>query len=254
MDSTLKMSIHERLALLDLVDVLDQISTAAEFCICMDTDMQRIFPHEMMVCGIANLEGENIMPYRMLLNHFPQAYMDSLRTADGGINSALIERWRATRKPVLVELDHNIDDWPATWVENARKHGFKNFAQHGFIDFAGATGSSFAFSGLPGRLRAKHAYILTHIVPHLHIALMKSMTEYTEPSKPPSPPSTIALTSRQQEVLQWLSSGKTNWEIGQILGTTEDTIKYHLSQIFSKLHVSSRAQAVAEALRLNIIK
>jgi len=56
------------------------------------------------------------------------------------------------------------------------------------------------------------------------------------------------LTSRQKEVLLWLCEGKTNWEIGKILGTTPDTIKYHVSQILLRLNVVSRAQAVAKVL------
>jgi LuxR family transcriptional regulator, quorum-sensing system regulator CviR len=59
----------------------------------------------------------------------------------------------------------------------------------------------------------------------------------------------VALTMRQKEVLRWLCEGKTNWEIGKILGTTQDTAKYHVAQIFLRLNVVSRAQAVAKALQ-----
>lgn len=255
MNQTFKLSIREQIALIDVIDALGRVTTSEQFCACLDTDMQRVFPHEMLACGIANLEGENVIPYRLLLNHFPQSYMDSLKTEDGGFNSALIERWRAIRKPVLVELEHDVEGWPQDWLDNAKQYAFRNFAQNGIIDFPGATGSSFSFARIPGRLTEKHAYLLTHLAPHLHIALMRSMTAEaasTQAEQKAALPPTF--TSRQLEVLQWLCNGKTNWEIGQILGTTEDTIKYHLSQVFTKLEVSSRAQAVAAALRMKIIK
>lgn len=59
---------------------------------------------------------------------------------------------------------------------------------------------------------------------------------------------TAELTSRQKEVLLWMCEGKTNWEISRILGTTQDTVKYHAGQIFLRLNVFSRAQAVAKVL------
>jgi DNA-binding CsgD family transcriptional regulator len=49
-------------------------------------------------------------------------------------------------------------------------------------------------------------------------------------------------------ILNWIKNGKTNWEVGQILGVTERTVRFHLASIFSKLDVTSRSQAVAAAM------
>ena len=51
------------------------------------------------------------------------------------------------------------------------------------------------------------------------------------------------LTAREQEVLSWLKQGKTNWEIGMILGIAEKTAGKHLEHIFAKLHVENRTAA-----------
>jgi DNA-binding CsgD family transcriptional regulator len=66
---------------------------------------------------------------------------------------------------------------------------------------------------------------------------------------PPSPPAPARLTAREQEVLYWVGEGKTNPEIGLILGISARTIQTHLDHIFGKLGVVSRAQAVAEVLK-----
>jgi DNA-binding CsgD family transcriptional regulator len=58
-----------------------------------------------------------------------------------------------------------------------------------------------------------------------------------------------ALSAREQEVLDWVGQGKTNGEIGLILGISARTVQTHLDHVFAKLGVVSRAQAVAEALR-----
>jgi DNA-binding NarL/FixJ family response regulator len=58
-----------------------------------------------------------------------------------------------------------------------------------------------------------------------------------------------ALTPRETEVLDLLVEGKTNREIGEALFISVNTVAYHVKQIYEKLHVHSRAEAVAKALR-----
>ncbi|KQX30294.1 response regulator transcription factor [Variovorax sp. Root434] len=56
-----------------------------------------------------------------------------------------------------------------------------------------------------------------------------------------------ALTPRETEVLSWLAKGKTNRDIGDILGTSPRTVNKHLEHIFEKLGVETRAAAAALA-------
>ncbi|MEO8316618.1 MAG: response regulator transcription factor [Pseudomonadota bacterium] len=60
----------------------------------------------------------------------------------------------------------------------------------------------------------------------------------------------LGVTGREAEVLLWLSRGKSNREIGQILGISPRTVNKHLEQIFVKLGVENRASAAARAVRL----
>jgi LuxR family quorum sensing-dependent transcriptional regulator len=60
------------------------------------------------------------------------------------------------------------------------------------------------------------------------------------------PPGTLPdFSSREVEVLQWAALGKTDWEIGQLLGITEATAHFHVERAKKKLGVTSRVQAVA---------
>jgi two-component system, NarL family, response regulator LiaR len=61
------------------------------------------------------------------------------------------------------------------------------------------------------------------------------------------------LTPRELEVLGCLVTGLTNAEIAQQLGISQYTIKGHVSNILGKLAVNSRTEAVAYALRNNIV-
>ena len=59
----------------------------------------------------------------------------------------------------------------------------------------------------------------------------------------------FGLTNREGEVLSWLSKGKTNRDIAQILGLSPRTIDKHLEQIYSKLGVENRTASAAIAVK-----
>lgn len=56
------------------------------------------------------------------------------------------------------------------------------------------------------------------------------------------------LSGRERECLRWVSVGKTDWEIGRILSISENTVHYHIERAKRKLGVTTRTQAVVNAL------
>jgi LuxR family quorum sensing-dependent transcriptional regulator len=54
------------------------------------------------------------------------------------------------------------------------------------------------------------------------------------------------LSVRERDCLRWVGAGKSDWEIGQILGISPTTVKFHVDRARRKLGVRSRAQAVAQ--------
>lgn len=60
----------------------------------------------------------------------------------------------------------------------------------------------------------------------------------------------LGLTPRVAEVLLWVAQGKTNADIGQILGISESTVKKHLLDIFERLGVETRSAAAGRALEV----
>jgi len=61
------------------------------------------------------------------------------------------------------------------------------------------------------------------------------------------------LTLREVQILETVADGKSNKEIAAALAIAEDTVKTHLRNLFEKLGAADRAQAVAIALRQNLI-
>ena len=96
------------------------------------------------------------------------------------------------------------------------------------------------------------------VVPHIdatlrQVALMPHQTQLLPvPNSPKEPIQTLesCLSEREEEILQWVALGKTNPEIGSILYISSFTVKNHLNNIFKKLNVSNRAQAVGKVTTL----
>jgi two-component system, NarL family, response regulator len=58
----------------------------------------------------------------------------------------------------------------------------------------------------------------------------------------------VRLTQRENDILSMLGKGFSNKELAHVLGVSTDTVKTHLKNLFRKLNVSDRAEAVREAI------
>ncbi len=67
------------------------------------------------------------------------------------------------------------------------------------------------------------------------------------------PGENFQLTERQMEVLKLVAQGMVYKEIGDRLGLSERTIKYHMAKIMEKLHLENRTQVIALASQLGMI-
>jgi len=73
------------------------------------------------------------------------------------------------------------------------------------------------------------------------------------PAKGMSPKGAGQLTGRELEVLRLVATGKTNRAIADALRLSEKTVARHVSNIFTKLGLSSRAAATAYAYRNRLL-
>lgn len=62
------------------------------------------------------------------------------------------------------------------------------------------------------------------------------------------------LSLREIECVLWAARGKSSWEIGVILGLTENTVNFHMKKVLKKLDAATRTVAVIKAIRLGIIE
>ncbi len=85
------------------------------------------------------------------------------------------------------------------------------------------------------------------------VVIEHGTTALTPGSRGLSAPPLQALSPRETEILNMLADGLGNKEIAWRLHISEHTVKYHIGSIFNKLNASSRAEAVAIAIRRGLI-
>ena len=111
---------------------------------------------------------------------------------------------------------------------------------------AGALGYTLKDFGPAELVRAIHRVYRGESSLHPAIAL-RVLQELAHP--PQRPPTSDPLTEREVEVLRLVAHGESNQEIAAALGIGEGTVRVHVSNILSKLHLASRTQAALYALR-----
>jgi DNA-binding CsgD family transcriptional regulator len=58
----------------------------------------------------------------------------------------------------------------------------------------------------------------------------------------------VQFTSREIEILKWIASGKSDWQIGQILKISDKTVNFHVENMKRKCGVATRIQVVVRAV------
>lgn len=63
----------------------------------------------------------------------------------------------------------------------------------------------------------------------------------------------VRLQPRQLEILKLTMEGKSAWVVGNLLGISENTVNYHMKQLFKVLDVSNKNHAVLKAMELGLL-
>lgn len=101
-------------------------------------------------------------------------------------------------------------------------------------------------------------FILPNLLARIEALLRRSSWQNQKPNLPEMPTTKlkepVQLTAREKDVLSLAAKGANNKEIAEKLFLREVTVKSHMNNVFKKLKVSNRTQAVLTALQTNLIK
>jgi DNA-binding NarL/FixJ family response regulator len=95
--------------------------------------------------------------------------------------------------------------------------------------------------------------VVADVEPRLEAAAAVGHRTNTSPAASYDSATPTDLTPREREVLLLVAAGMGNANIGERLGISKSTVKYHLGAVFEKLGVHTRAEAVTMGLRKGIV-
>ena len=125
---------------------------------------------------------------------------------------------------------------------------------HGISDERGHHDCLYVIFSSRDELDASTFGAMEILLPYLDTALRRVTPWPQSPRRTPLPTEVAwneihGLSEREAEIMSWVRKGKTNAEIGSILAISSYTVKNHLHQIFRKLDVYNRVQAVSKIER-----
>lgn len=257
----------QKLQLYSIAQEFHDLKSINDFKEFIQTRIRSIFPHEIAVCGTGDLRSGRIS--RLINIDFPEDYLQSVVQSGHLAHSHTFRMWAERQAPVFYFDGEANGDVEPNWLSTIRRCGIHSITSHGLVELNGQSISYFAF----GNIRAYDFYVtklfLIALIPYLHYSLTRVLTmpdvissNDTNCVDAASHKSDVLhkttqhislLSVRESEILGWVAIGKSNWEIGQILGISQFTVNNHLKSIFKKLFVTNRIQAVTKAIALSLI-
>lgn len=240
------LSHHDSIALLELINRTLSCADADSFRRLID-DLRLLVPFDFAISGTAHFAKDGAIKAADIINiNYPAEWL-SLYIA---------ERYHAV-DPIIMEnfgsfafqyWEDTYRKWnpPKDFVIKASDFGIRHGYTHGMRDVLRGEGSIFSFAGASAEYHERTQVIIENVVPHLHNALVRVLNKDASFSG--------ILSDKEGEVLGFISWGKTNRDIADILGISENTVKFHIKSIFQKLNVETRSQAVAIAIERGLIK
>jgi DNA-binding CsgD family transcriptional regulator len=174
--------------------------------------------------------------------NLPLSYRTGIRTVAGGVKSPPLTFWFASGKPLLLKAPSELR---SAWEENFVAHGYRNMAIHGYTDVEIGTISVFGIYNYFVESGVDLRGLLESVAIATHSALHELPKTYEREFHAVDGKGVSRLTRREEEIIHWVSRGKTNADIALILGISSNTVRNHLHNASEKLSASNRMELVS---------
>ncbi|MFA9217096.1 MAG: XrtB/PEP-CTERM-associated transcriptional regulator EpsA [Sphingomonadaceae bacterium] len=254
LDQLVILSPREQEYLVHALEAALPVRDARQFFLWTQGQMQSLLPHQILVClqfGAHNEVLHSECLHSVVLDPHLRC---RLSDRDSGLALRLARYCRDGGASLPAMLDHGPDGTTRTpllpFRAELQRYGVDNVLLHG-SEPNGGSSTVFVLFGLPQRPRARQAYFLELLLPYLHQLLLRvGQQQVLQRGGALQRP----VSAREAEVLHWVREGKSNDEIGQILGISGLTVKNHLQRLYRLLGVSNRAHAIARGTTLRLFE
>lgn len=223
-----------------------------QFFLWTQGQFQGLLAHRVMVC-IQFGDNDEVINIECLDGVVRDpAFLTRLCHVEHGLALRLARYWRANGfLPCVIEQGANDGAHPLSALQaELAQCGLANGVMHGTERLRGGA-TFFALFSLDGAASMRHLFFLELLLPNLHLTFQRVMA--AGEGDRAADPALHALTAREIEILTWVMKGKSNQEIGAIVHLSPLTVKNHLQNIYKKLNVHNRVQAISRCYSLQLL-
>lgn len=251
MSLNIDLNESERAQLIELIHEVLHVRTRFELFLWLHGQLQRFLPHDVLIAAWGDFSQQDI-PFEIISPLPGIRTSPPCQVALTPFLKQLFSDWgQHGHVPFSLMIERGILDGHALdlCVSEASFSRMKHGVVHAIQDHRGQQNSLFLLLNATEPYNRTSRNLLETLAPYIELALRQ--TQGSSPLPPVAEPLQAAegdtpLSPRELEIMEWVTRGKTNIEIGMILDISAYTVKNHLQRIFRKLDVLNRAQAVSK--------
>jgi transcriptional regulator EpsA len=241
----------ERELFVRAAEVSVDIRRRYQFFLWSQGELQGLIPHGVLICGMRDGATQRLLTDSFSGAVMAEAQIDHL-TREDGLFARTWALWQAgggepchcsaASNGRLAELRAELEHLDMT-----------DALFHGVYGPERQTVGFFGFLGIGKTIdRARAVQRLRLLAPYLHASFLRMLVFDGANSK--AMQAAQLLSAREREILAYLHEGKSNAQIAQELTISPMTVKNHAQNIYKKLRVQNRVQAVAKGLTLKLVQ
>ncbi len=244
---------EDRDRLINILESATKVLRPSQFFAWTQGPLQALLPHEILICGMAEGPGDELrMRYFTATRYFKAEHFEAACNTRNGLVTQVVRHWKATRQPCLVPPPPDAMPGDPQWEALMHRLELRNMAAHGQLSPQGNLHAWFGFFRVAD-LGRQTGTILELLLPCV-VATYARVLSHEAGATGQGMSMSGTLSRREMQVLELVRDGGSNQEIAERLAISAMTAKNHVQNIRVKLKVRTRGQAVAEALRMGIIR
>lgn len=246
---------HSIEGLLLNLDASLRVTTRAHFFTWTQGLLLNLIRHRVLVCALRKARDPSFSVDAFSTVVASGSALADLLAREGTLLSGLADKWAERKfKPCICSAEELAVAGGGNGLRELVRSGATDLLVHGWHDVDGEVEGLTIFACPPGSVGSRETYLVQMVNPALHAAWVRTQTRGQGADARAAANAACILTERERGILRWVYLGKSNGEIGAILGISALTVKNHVQKILRKLNVVNRAQAVGRALDARIIR
>jgi transcriptional regulator EpsA len=254
-EDTFQLTAEESESFLRIVKATSQITRHYELFLLLQGEIQNFISHQILLSAWGDFRNSSLT--LDVVSAMPGVRTGSVNGCNCGVERMLRElhaRWVANGRRKMLFNNGRVEPITRSTCDCALHKAMRDMRSvlvHGFHDERDGIDSLYVAldqsSVINGQSIERFFFQIDSLIAQIDAAFRRvaALNPDVAAANEDASLKSGNLSPREQEIMKWISGGKRNIEIAEILGISSYTVKNHMQRIFKKLGVTNRTEAVA---------